>query len=119
MVVARPAPALLYDPAADAFEELRGPGLALGLNEAVQYSAVRRVDVRHGQIMALGTDGIWEARNTHGEMWGKERLQDVIRARGGDSAGAIVDSVFDRLKAFTRGTLPEDDKTLVVVRFAA
>ena len=112
-------PALLYDPAADAFEELRGPGLVLGLNEAVQYSAIRRTDVRPGQIIALGTDGIWEARNTHGEMWGKERLQDVIRARGGDSAGAIVDSVFDRLKAFTRGTLPEDDKTLVVVRFAA
>jgi sigma-B regulation protein RsbU (phosphoserine phosphatase) len=112
-------PALLYDPAADAFEELRGPGLVLGLNEAVQYSAIRRTDVRPGQIIALGTDGIWEARNTHGEMWGKERLQDTIRARGGDSAGAIVDSVFDRLKAFTRGTLPEDDKTLVVVRFAA
>jgi sigma-B regulation protein RsbU (phosphoserine phosphatase) len=112
-------PALLYDPAADAFEELRGPGFVLGLNEAVQYSAIRRTDVRPGQIIALGTDGIWEARNTHGEMWGKERLQDTIRARGGDSAGAIVDSVFDRLKAFTRGTLPEDDKTLVVVRFAA
>ena len=112
-------PPLLFDPAADDFEELRGPGLALGLNEAVRYTAIRRADIKPGQIIALATDGIWEARNTFGDMWGKQRLQEVIRERARDSAGAIVDSVFDRLKAFTRGTLPEDDKTLVVVRFTA
>ena len=112
-------PPLLFDPAADDFEELRGPGLALGLNEAVRYTAIRRADIKPGQIIALATDGIWEARNTLGDMWGKQRLQEVIRERARDSAGAIVDSVFDRLKAFTRGTLPEDDKTLVVVRFTA
>ncbi len=110
-------PALLYEPSTDAFEELRGPGLVLGLNEDVRYTAVRRAGVRPGQVIALGTDGIWEARNTRGDMWGKERLREVIRERAGDSAETIVNGVFDRLKTFTRGTLPEDDKTLVIIKF--
>ncbi len=110
-------PALLYDPVADRFEELRGPGLVLGLNAAIDYTAVHRAGIRPGQVIALATDGIWEARDTRGGMWGKDRLQDVIRERAGDPAEIIVADVFDRLKAFTRGTLPEDDKTLVIVKF--
>nr|MDJ0856947.1 PP2C family protein-serine/threonine phosphatase [Desulfobacterales bacterium] len=110
-------PALLYNPAAGDFEELRGPGLVLGLNEAVHYTAVRRTGIAPGQVIALATDGVWEARDTRGEMWGKDRLQETMRERAGDPAETIVADVFDRLKAFTRGTLPEDDKTLVVIKF--
>ncbi len=110
-------PALLYEPSTDAFEELRGPGLVLGLNEDVRYTAVRRAGIRPGQVIALGTDGIWEARNTRGDMWGKEGLQEVIREQAGESAETIVNNVFERLKAYTRGTLPEDDKTLVIIKF--
>ncbi len=110
-------PALLYNPATDRFEALRGPGLALGLNEAVAYTAVRQSGIKPGQIIAIATDGIWEARNTNGEMWGKTRFQEVIRRQADEPATTIVDRVFDRQKEFTRGTLPEDDKTLVIVKF--
>ncbi len=111
-------PAMLYDPDRDQFEDLRGPGLALGLNEAVRYTSIQRSGFLPGQIIAIATDGIWEARNTHGEMWGKTRFQEAIRRNAGETSASMVRNVFDRLKAFTLGTLPEDDKTLVIVRFS-
>ena len=110
-------PALLYDPGADRFQELRGPGLALGLNEAVQYTAVRQSGLKRGQVITIATDGIWEARNAKGEMWGKHRLQEVIRRQAGEPAAAIVSHVFENLREFSLGTLPEDDKTLVIIKF--
>jgi sigma-B regulation protein RsbU (phosphoserine phosphatase) len=109
-------PAILYDPDQDRFEDLRGPGLALGLNEAVRYTSVRHSGLKTGQIIAIATDGLWEARNTHGEMWGKVRFQDAIRDNAEETSASIVRHVFDRLKKFTLGTLPEDDKTLVIIK---
>ncbi len=110
-------PALLYDPAAERFTELRGPGLALGLNEAVHYTAIRESGLKPGQVITIATDGIWEARNAKGEMWGKHRFQEVIRQQIEASAATIVSRVFESLREFTLGTLPEDDKTLVVIKF--
>jgi sigma-B regulation protein RsbU (phosphoserine phosphatase) len=110
-------PAMLYDPVRKRFEDLRGPGLALGLNEAVSYTSIRRSGLKPGQVIAIATDGIWEARNTQDEMWGKARFQDVIRRNAGDASAAMVSRVFGSLKKFTLGTLPEDDKTLVIIKF--
>jgi serine phosphatase RsbU (regulator of sigma subunit) len=50
-------------------------------------------------------------------MWGKARFQDVIRRNAGETSASMVRNVFDLLKAFTLGTLPEDDKTLVIIKF--
>ena len=109
-------PALFYDPHQDRFEELRGPGLALGLNAAVAYSAIGKSSLQPGQIIALGTDGIWEARNTSGEMFGKQRLRALLRQNAEAQAAVLVDQLFQRLQDFTRGTLPEDDRTLVIAK---
>ena len=109
-------PALFYDAQLDRFEELRGPGLALGLNAAVDYSAIRKSGLQPGQMIAFGTDGIWEARNTRGEMFGKRRLQTLLRQDAEADAATLVDRLFESLQDFTRGTLPEDDQTLVIAK---
>lgn len=35
--------------------------------------------IEPGQVTAIGNDGIWETRNSAGEMFGKERLLRLIR----------------------------------------
>ena len=72
-------PAVLYDPITDTLEELRGTGLSLGINHDFNYPANVKTDLSVGQIILMGTDGIWETRNSSGEMFGKERLNDLIR----------------------------------------
>ncbi|BHH85346.1 SpoIIE family protein phosphatase [Desulforhopalus sp. 52FAK] len=109
-------PALLYDPASDTFEELKGSGIALGVMDEVEYKINKREGLVHDQIIAVGTDGIWEAFNPQEEMFGKKRLRELIRANASRSAGAILNTVYDELKHFTAGRKNEDDITLVIIK---
>ncbi|MCP4295185.1 MAG: SpoIIE family protein phosphatase, partial [Proteobacteria bacterium] len=70
------------------------------------------------QIIAVGTDGIWEAFNLQGEMFGKERLRELIRSNAHRSAGTILNKVYEELKQFTAGRKNEDDITLVIIKAA-
>ena len=109
-------PALLYDPLRDEFKELMGNGVALGVNEAFDYEENYRHGLSNGQIIAVGTDGIWEAVNSEGEMFGKERFRNIIRKHANAGAGDILNAVYSKLNLFTRGQKFEDDITLVVIK---
>ena len=99
--------------------ELRGPGLALGVDEKTIYEENVKSDLTQGQVIAIGTDGIWEARSKAGEMYGKNRFCDIIRHHAHAGAEDIIDAVFRDLRTFTAGMRPEDDVTLVVVKYDA
>lgn len=109
-------PALVYSPDKDEFEELMGSGIALGVSDGIQYSQNRKTGLVNGQIIAIGTDGIWEAFNTSGEMFGKERYQDIIRKYADRSADEILDGVYRELNDFTLGRKSDDDITLVIAK---
>ncbi len=109
-------PALVYDPILDEFEELKGRGMALGVNEGFDYEQNHRNGLTNGQIIAVGTDGIWEAVNREGEMFGKERLRNIIRQNAKSPAGDILSAVYDELSRFTLGQKTEDDITLVIIK---
>lgn len=111
-------PAFLYDPEQDLFEELKGTGIALGVMDDVTYLEHHRSGLCNGQIIAIGTDGIWEAFNISDEMFGKERLQEVIRNNAQKDASEILNAVYDELSRFTQGRKSEDDITLVVIKVA-
>lgn len=109
-------PAIIYDTEADSFSELRGSGIALGIDETLVFHEYEYVGWDDGQIIVIGTDGIWEAENDQVEMFGKERLRELIRVRQNASAREILQTITDALTEF-RGTAPQqDDITLVVVK---
>jgi len=109
-------PALLYDPAQGAFREFSEGGVPLGIIGDVAYKEFVFEGMAGGQVVAIGTDGIWEARNREGVMFGKRRLRRIIRENHDLSAREIVDMVLEELEAFRRGVPAEDDVTLVVVK---
>jgi sigma-B regulation protein RsbU (phosphoserine phosphatase) len=108
-------PALVYDPSADAFDELKGQGLALGLDDTFEYDSFHR-RMEPGQIIMIGTDGIWEMSNQAGERFGKKALMEIIRNNQTGSARKIVDTVTEALEQFRGDKTPEDDITLVVIK---
>lgn len=56
-------PTIIYDPRLDQFEELKGNGLALGIDESYIFEENIKADLTPRQIIAIGTDRIWETFN--------------------------------------------------------
>ncbi len=112
-------PALVYDSGTDVFEELDGGGgLPLGVFEDARYETSRRALVP-GQLIVIGTDGVWEARDSAGRMFGKSTLKQLIRENSARSSEAIIAAVFEALKRFVAPLHLQDDATLVVIKVEA
>jgi sigma-B regulation protein RsbU (phosphoserine phosphatase) len=112
-------PPITYDPASGEFGELRGGGIPLGITAEWRYEEFSSPAPPDEQIVVIGTDGIWEARNPAGDMFGKERLRRIIRENAQRDAREISVAVTDALAAFRRTRAQEDDVTLVVVKVLA
>ncbi|WP_320172110.1 SpoIIE family protein phosphatase [Maridesulfovibrio sp.] len=109
-------PALIYSPEKDEFTELVGEGMALGVMEEFEYSQRRTGPLDPGDIVFMNTDGITEARNPSGELYGRERLKDFIRRNAGMSGPELLEACFEEIKNYQQGRTPEDDETLVVIK---
>ena len=111
-------PAAWYDPATDQFEELHGDGMALGVDENFQFKQYQKSGLKEGQIILLSTDGLWETQNPAGNMFGKNRIYEIIRQKSAASARGILDAIVLELERFRQNLEPEDDITLVVIKVA-
>jgi len=109
-------PAIFYDPNTDTFEELRGSGMALGVDKNWTVKAYTKPALNTGQIIVLSTDGIWEACNPKGEMFGKQPIYDIIRNHSSLSANEILNVILESLNSFQKGAKIEDDITLVIIK---
>ncbi|MEO1130156.1 MAG: SpoIIE family protein phosphatase [Planctomycetota bacterium] len=116
-VLAGHDPPILYEARTDTFSELGGGGgIPLGVDGTWEYDELGRDGIETGDVVVIGTDGIWEARNEAAEMFGKDRLRDVIRDAHAGSASEICDAVVQAVVDF-RGRTPQgDDITLVVLK---
>ena len=99
----------------DGVAELRATGMPLGLMPGMGYEELR-ADLSPGEVMLLSSDGIVEAHDAAGEMFGFGRVRQVLADAAGDAIGALLDG-FGRFTG--PGHDPEDDVTLVSVRRAA
>lgn len=109
-------PPLIYSPVRDAFREVEGGDIPLGLAEGVQYEEYAVKDVEPGSIIVIGTDGIWEAPNSGNERFGKERLCEIIRAHAHGSAADLSDEINKAMIAFGGKDRFPDDVTFVIVK---
>lgn len=109
-------PAILFDPGSDAFWNLESPGPALGVVGDYAFQESSGFEYKSGQIILIGTDGIWETRNVEGQMFKKERVKKIIREHCHDPARQILESITRALSNFRGNQLQDDDVTLVVIK---
>ena len=95
-------------------EALPVRGLALGIDDEQVYEGVE-VPFPSGSAVVLYTDGVIEARHG-GELFGVERLDDVLAAERGRPAGEIAQAVLEACRAFADGDLADDCAVVVVAR---
>ena len=109
-------PAVVYDPESDSFSELGGLGIALGVDGEWLYEENKKTNFSNGQIIFLSTDGIWEARNQKGEMFGKKPILSAIRQNSSLDAPQIIEAIFNTLGEFIGEMKIEDDLTSVIIK---
>ncbi len=109
-------PGILYDPRKDSFMELKGKGVAMGIDKLWQYEENEVSGLSDGHIVALYTDGIWEAQNHHKERFGKEKLCGIIRKNAHLSSRQILESVIDVFNRFQKDKKYQDDVTLIIIK---
>jgi len=108
-------PALFVHRKGASSEWLNPTGRAIGLLHDDTLHA-HTITVDQGDILLLYTDGITEAMNPRGEMFGQERLGKVIQAHQDLSAEEVIAEIREALEIFTAGHPLVDDTTLVVCK---
>ncbi len=90
--------------------------MALGVDEDYSYQEYRRGDWDYGQIVLIGTDGIWDTENSRGERFGKDRLRRILQQMSHASAANILKAIADAIADFRQNAVQNDDVTLVIVK---
>ena len=96
-------------------ETLRVEGFPLGMFASVAYEELS-VAAEPGDTLVFFSDGLVDAENPSGEMFGSERLIATLLANQELSASQIADAITDAVAEFKEGRDRFDDETVVVLR---
>jgi sigma-B regulation protein RsbU (phosphoserine phosphatase) len=108
-------PPLVYRAQRDELIELTPTGMVLGIFDSVDFKQ-RTAQLDPGDFILLYTDGISEAMDMHGNLFGEERLRQVLLDNRQASTEAIAQAVEGAVTAFTGAAARSDDITFVIAR---
>ena len=95
---------------------LGGPGIALGVNDQYAFTARSFSSLSPGDLVIIGTDGIWETVGPNNALFGKKRLEELIAQNAWRPAEKICDEVLKALNDFRGDIKQQDDVSLVVIK---
>ena len=94
--------------------ETEGDTFPLGILDDVNYEETR-VDLEPGDKAVFYTDGIVEAMNEKEEMYGFERLLEVVKGSPSETAESLLNDILENVKEFAGQAAQHDDLTAIVV----
>lgn len=109
------APIFLYR-AEGKVEELYSTGIPLGIVEETPYHIAPLIKFAPGDILLIGTDGIWETQNATGEMFGSKRVCDLLARHAASDAVSITEQIISELNSFRGDQMRDDDITLMAIK---
>jgi sigma-B regulation protein RsbU (phosphoserine phosphatase) len=90
-------------------------GLILGIFEDSDYTQ-ETIQLEPGNLLLLFSDGITEAMDSEMEMYGTDRLQNLVQENIKKSVSEIASLILDDIKKHTKGTTQSDDITLMLIK---
>jgi sigma-B regulation protein RsbU (phosphoserine phosphatase) len=109
-------PPLFYQSQAGTVTHLMPTGAALGLAEKFN-TTMQTLKLSPGDILLLYTDGVTEARDGQSEEFGLERLERLVQQNPDLPSAELVRVIRQEHEAYLHGKAPEDDTTLVAIKF--
>ena len=96
-------------------EMLHGDNLPLGIREGEIYDQIS-VPFEPGDLLLFYSDGVTEARNAAGELFGVERLAECVRINSELEPEALVEAIRKTVFAFSESDQLTDDLTCVAIK---
>ena len=107
-------PTYLFRAATGKIQKLFSDAFFLGMFEEATYES-RPFQLGVGDILVVISDGVTDAQNPQQEMFGEQRLLQVIRQEAPSGGQAIEKQLLKSIEEFTQGTAQNDDITFVAV----
>jgi len=99
-------------------EVIEATGLPLGLFDEADYDEFS-FRAKSGDLFVFFSDGILDASNQAGELFGRERVEKIVSTNPSASADAVVKSIFEAVAEHAGGGDAFDDQTVVAIRVKA
>jgi phosphoserine phosphatase RsbU/P len=96
-------------------EVIEATGLPLGLFDEADYDEFK-FRMKPGDMFVFFSDGILDARNREGHLFGRGRVEKIVAECAKKSADCVVDSLFTAVAEFSAGVEAFDDQTVVAIR---
>src|SRR6516165_3316798 len=96
-------------------EEIQVTGLPVGLFPSAEYEE-RKLRGKPGDVFLFFSDGITDATSSAGNMFGRGRLETVVRDNAEKTADEIAQAIFDAVSRHAKGVATFDDQTIVVLK---
>jgi sigma-B regulation protein RsbU (phosphoserine phosphatase) len=109
------APAYRLAPGTGPRPLLGGRGRPVGIREGSAYQAAEE-RLRPGESLFLFTDGITEALDPAGELFGEARLEAALGGLAAATPRAVVEGVLDAVRAFAGAAPQSDDIAALALR---
>ncbi|MDY0039044.1 MAG: PP2C family protein-serine/threonine phosphatase [Desulforhabdus sp.] len=94
--------------------DLHGPAIGFGNGSIFKHE---EKSLQPGDKVVLYTDGILEAQNPGGELFGKHRFYEALAGCAKSSAKQTTKKIYSEVKTFTEETEFDDDVSILVLKF--
>jgi len=96
-------------------EIIEATGLPLGLFDEADYEEFN-FRAKPGDMFVFFSDGILDARNRHGESFGRERVEKIVAGCVAQSPDCVVNNIFQAVTEHAAGVDAFDDQTVVAIK---
>lgn len=97
-------------------EELEADAPPLGVLEDLLLDGVRTITLGPGDMLAIPTDGIFEAMDESGEMYGTDRMLNLLRKGSDQPLPELLEVLRADTELFRNDRPPQDDRTMLAIR---
>lgn len=109
-------PMVVYRKENDRVELLGTKGIAIGFMEEYSYRE-NKIELNEGDIVVFYTDGIIEAENAKKELFGIERLKDIVYKNKNLGVKELKEEILKKIKEFRKDHEQVDDITFLILKY--
>lgn len=106
---------VLYNADSKTCTQLEPTGGLLGISPNQKFH-VDSVNMKKGDVLLLFTDGILEAQNENGELYGYSRIESFLSEHHQESSRVLAYNLLEDVQMYSANAHYTDDKTLVVIK---